>query len=106
MVIDPKLDGMVPFKLLTPSYLLEGRSRRWKEEQVNGGSAMSIRRGRLITHTKCLPTHSKIMPHVSLTLLLWLQRIVMSTALIMESDYDSGYFPTHLSPIFSIPLAS
>ena len=71
-----------------------------------GESAMNIRRTRLTTHTKRLPTHSKIMPHVSLTLLLWLQRALMSTALIMDSVYNSGYSATHLSPIFSIPLAS
>jgi hypothetical protein len=74
-VSDAKLDGMVPFKLLKLRCLLEGNSRRWKEEQVNGGGVTSIRRSRITTHTKRLPTHSNIMAHVSVTLLLWLQRV-------------------------------
>jgi hypothetical protein len=78
-VSDAKLDGMVPFKLLSLRSLFEGRSIRWKEEKVNECSVMSIRRNRLITHTKRLPTHIKRMAHVSLTLLLWLQRALMST---------------------------
>jgi hypothetical protein len=61
---------------------------------------MSIRRTLLMLHMKCLPTHSKMLAHVSLTLILWLQRTLMSTALIMESVYNSGSPPTHLSPIF------
>ena len=73
------------FQIVATEIPIGGEEQKVEGGAVDGCSVMSIGRSRLTTHTKRLPTHSKMMAHVSLTLLLWLQRALVSTAVLMES---------------------
>jgi hypothetical protein len=76
---------MVPFKLLPPRDLLKRGSRRYRRsgEKVKCDEYYIHAAGS--HHTRNVSLHqAKNMAHVSVTLLLWLQRVVISTAVIMK----------------------